>query len=1036
MPIHYQGGHWRSERTASEDAALLERDLETLTQGEREAVQQILQGMSSPDGDLALLQTIGLLEWQRTPVDMKTFVTDPYYLGNTCDNLYPAWLEDLTDLFSGGYREAIFTGAIGTGKTFAASIGICRILYILSCMKDPHRSFGIAANSNISIVALSVNEVLATKVAYENVATKIEASPYFQENFPFEKTKKELRFPRHIWVAARASNDGSVLGLNVIGGLLDEVNFMPRASKGQDPRFNLQDRAEVLYNAMLRRMKSRFERKGKLPGTLFVISSKQTHDDFTAKRILESRNDSSVFVRDYCLTGDTRVPLLDGTEPTLAELTERYAGTGESFEVYSFDPIFGHIVPGRASHPRLTARQERVLEVVLDNGEVVRATAWHPFMLKSGEYRRADELVAGDSLMPLYRRLDDKGYEEVGQPWWGGRWQKTHHMVARAKFGEWPKHGSDGFPTVVHHENFAKRDNRPDNLTWLEWTEHRHLHAEHMEALERYVRSEEHRRWASEHMRELHQQPAFAAARNERGRAQFEALWADPEFRSRASAAAGERLSAFHRTGRGRVAQVQRNIDRWNGQRKIKDVAAICHRASEGVSITTLAAELGCSPSAISQRLKRGGWPSYSELKWAAGHASPGNHKVVCVRDGGVADVYDLTVEGLENFAIGAGVFVHNSLWDVKPDVYSTGDWFHVVVGNEQAPSRVVEDDANVEEIAATLPEDCVIIDVPSDFRSDFETDLEGAIRDLAGVATVTVSPYIQRRTKIVDAIRKDLVHPFSVETYDPSQPGHFFWHKMVRPDTYEGVMRPILNPHAPRHIHIDPSATGDATGLAMGHIGGWKNVIRRDDDGNQYPERAPEILIDLALRIVPPAGGEIILGDVRKLVYELSKHGYMITCVSIDSWNSVEAIQKLNQRGFNAMQLSVDRTMGPYDMLKSALYEDRLFYYDYPPLLQELRELEHDRHKRKVDHPLRGSKDVADAVAGIVWTLIENSSHYPLTIMRSVSQAPDVWMMEHQQAALAHSYGSEDVSDMTGEPMLPAFLLGSGEFGGGESDF
>jgi len=666
--IEFENGHWRSIRTLQETTALLERDMETLTEPEREAIKLIVAELSDPTASAHLLQTLGDLEWVRTPVDMETFCMDPYYLGNTCDTIYPTWLRDLSEIFSGGYREAVFTGAIGTGKTFAASVGICRLLYILSCMRDPHRSFGIAANSNISIVCLSVNEILATKVAYENIATKIEASPYFQENFPFEKTKKELRFPKKVWVAARASNDGSVLGLNVISCLLDETNFMPKASKGQDPRFNLQDRAEVLYNAIQRRMKSRFERKGQLPGILFVVSSKQTHDDFTARRIKESIKDPTVFVADY-------------------------------------------------------------------------------------------------------------------------------------------------------------------------------------------------------------------------------------------------------------------------------------------------------------------------------------------------------------------------ALWDTKPEEYYTGEWFHVVVGNEQAPSRIIGDDEDIDEVKVMLPEDCVVIEVPKDFYVDFEKDMEGAIRDLAGVATVSVSPYIQRRTKIVSAIDKKLKHPFSVEIYDPSQPGQFYWHKMLRPaNDAEAGMRPIINPYAPRHIHIDPSLTGDSTGFAMGHISGWVEVVRRDDEGNKYPERAPDITVDVALRIVPPIGSEIILGDVRKLVYQLSKHGYMITCVSIDAWNSADAIQKLNQRGFNAMQLSVDRTMGPYDLLKTALYEDRLHYYEYEPLLQELRELEHDRAKKKVDHPLRGSKDVSDAVAGITWTLTENSSSLPLSILRSIPDQGDMWMQEHQQAALARSYGSEDTSDMQEElTALPPFLIGSG---------
>jgi hypothetical protein len=170
-------------------------------------------------------------------------------------------------------------------------------------MKNPHRSFGLSADSNISIVGLSVSEQLATKVVFENIATKIRASKYFQEHFPFEYTKKEMRFPKHIWVAARASTDTSALGLNCVSALLDETNFMPKPNRNLRGAgsIDIQDRAEILYATIQRRMKSRFARNGKLPGMIFLVSSKKTPDDFTARRIRESSKDPGVFVRDYSL---------------------------------------------------------------------------------------------------------------------------------------------------------------------------------------------------------------------------------------------------------------------------------------------------------------------------------------------------------------------------------------------------------------------------------------------------------------------------------------------------------------------------------------------------------------------------------------------------------------------------------------------------------------------------------------------------------------------------------------------------------------
>ena len=70
-------------------------------------------------------------------------------------------------------------------------------------------------------------------------------------------------------------------------------------------------------------------------------------------------------------------------------------------------------------------------------------------------------------------------------------------------------------------------------------------------------------------------------------------------------------------------------------------------------------------------------------------------------------------------------------------------------------------------------------------------------------------------------------------------------------------------------------------------------------------------------------------------------------------------------------MLLSVDRDMIAYDTLKSLIATDRLSCIQNDTFLSEMRRLELKQGK-KVDHPPNGSKDCADAVAGICRTLME----------------------------------------------------------------
>src|SRR5215472_12088669 len=100
-----------------------------------------------------------------------------------------------------------------------------------------------------------------------------------------------------------------------------------------------------------------------------------------------------------CFTGDTKITLLDGTEKTFAELAQLPAD--ETFYVYSVDSS-GKVVVGEGRHARVTRKEAQLVEVALDNGEKLRCTPDHRFMLRDGTYKQAQDLTSADSLMPGY----------------------------------------------------------------------------------------------------------------------------------------------------------------------------------------------------------------------------------------------------------------------------------------------------------------------------------------------------------------------------------------------------------------------------------------------------------------------------------------------------------------------------------------------------------------------------------------------------------------------------------------------------------
>lgn len=238
------------------------------------------------------------------PVDVDTFLLDPYYLGlgPTADKpegqVYPGVMQYVREVNSGKYVEAVFTGGIGSAKTTIALWTTAYQLYLLSITRNPHTLYGIASSDELIIVFQNISEKLARTVDYPRFKELIKESPYFQQHFMFDESlQSEMNFPHRIIVKPVSGSAMATIGQNVIGGLIDELNYMQviqKSSRSVDA--GTYDQAVSVYNSIARRRKSRFLRGGRMPGILCLVSSKRYPGQFTDTKEDEAKTDPTIYV--------------------------------------------------------------------------------------------------------------------------------------------------------------------------------------------------------------------------------------------------------------------------------------------------------------------------------------------------------------------------------------------------------------------------------------------------------------------------------------------------------------------------------------------------------------------------------------------------------------------------------------------------------------------------------------------------------------------------------------------------------------------
>jgi len=285
--------------------------------------------------------------YERKPVDVETFVTDPYYLGNYFEGKFRKfWLKVLKDIFPSPYQSSPYwlitlRGSIGTGKTTTACVGVAYDVYKLLCLKSPQKALGVIGNTKIVFAILNMTLGLASDVVWDKLSRMFSASPFFFEQMSSLPSRgRDSLFPKGIDFSI-GSRIGHTLGKDIVGAIVDEANF--EVIKGQ---------VEETFNSLLRRIQSRYMQDGKIPGKIWIVSSESDKASTLNKLSDRYRNKQGVYT----------------VQASLWEVVpERYSG--KTFKVFVGSETRPPEIITEQNKNLLSLEPDRIIDVPIEHKE-------------------------------------------------------------------------------------------------------------------------------------------------------------------------------------------------------------------------------------------------------------------------------------------------------------------------------------------------------------------------------------------------------------------------------------------------------------------------------------------------------------------------------------------------------------------------------------------------------------------------------------------------------------------------------------------
>lgn len=350
---------------------------------------------------------------------------------------------------------------------------------------------------------------------------------------------------------------------------------------------------------------------------------------------------------------------------------------------------------------------------------------------------------------------------------------------------------------------------------------------------------------------------------------------------------------------------------------------------------------------------------------------------------------------------------------------------FFVAIGNKFLANELLPHPAPKELLDEYKAKGYLLLEVPIGYLEKFKDNLDGALTDIAGIATAASMKYISGvRWNEIKTARYE--NPFRQEIIEVGNARDDLTQYY---DYFDLEKVPSELRSKPLYIHLDMSKTGDKTGIAGVYIIGKKPKVEGESSSKELFYR-----VAFNVSIKAPRGYEISFDKHRMFIRWLRAKGFNIKGVSSDTFQSAQIQQQLLADNFDTRIISVDRLDPetkiclPYAHLKSVIYDRRLeVYKDCDFLTTEILGLERqsDGHINHPEAGTKGSKDAIDAVCGSVWNASQHADEYAFEYGENLEMIQDANVEQSYKDEKEISQAFEDILKDIHNPLDPSKKAG-----------